>query len=129
MARRLPVLYNCARCSAFCCTYPRIPVTERDVARLARRFDLDVDVARRRFTKKGAEPRERVLRHRQDEIFQTACRFLDPETRRCTVYEHRPAACRAYPGTGRCGYYDFLAAERRRQEDPDLVITAWVADV
>lgn len=129
MSARLPVLYNCARCPGFCCTYPRIPVTDRDVARLATRFGIGPEAARRRFTKKGGEPGERVLRHRHDVLFQSACRFLDEQTRRCTVYEHRPQACRDYPGTGRCGYYDFLAAERRRQEDPDLVITAWIADV
>jgi len=31
------------------------------------------------------------------------------------------AICRSYPGDGRCGYYDFLSAERRHQEDPELV--------
>jgi hypothetical protein len=129
MTRPLPVLYNCAKCPAFCCTYPRVPVTAKDVERLARRFGVSPEVAARRYTKAGPEKGERVLRHRQDVIFQSACRFLHPEHRRCTVYEHRPHACRAYPGTGRCGYYDFLSAERRRQEDPDLVITAWVADV
>lgn len=129
MGATLPVLYNCARCPGFCCTYPRIPVSDRDIARLGDRFGIDAATARRRFTKKGGEPGERVLRHRYDLLFQSACRFLDADTRRCTVYEDRPAACREYPGTGRCGYYDFLSAERRRQEDPDLVITAWVADV
>jgi uncharacterized protein len=129
MAATLPVLYNCAKCPGFCCTYPRIEVTDQDIARLARRFGVDPATARRRYTKKGLEPGERVLRHRQDALFQSSCRFLHPDTRRCTVYEHRPGACRDYPGTGRCGYYDFLSAERRRQEDPALVLTAWVADV
>jgi hypothetical protein len=106
-----------------------VPVTRADVARLARRFGIDEEAAGRRFTKAGPEKGERVLRHRKDVIFQSACRFLHPETRRCTIYEDRPRACRDYPGTGRCGYYDFLCAERRRQEDPELVISAWVADV
>ena len=35
---------------------------------------------------------------------------------------------RAYPGAVRCGYYDFLTAERGRQEEPDLVIAAWIAE-
>lgn len=129
MGARLPVMYNCAKCPGFCCTYPRIAVTEADLARLASRFGLELEAARRKFTKAGPDPGERIMRHREDVLFQTACRFLHPETRRCTVYEHRPRACRAYPGSGRCGYYDFLAAERRRQEDPELVISAWVADV
>lgn len=129
MAARLPVFFDCGNCPAYCCTYPRIEVTPRDLRRLAAHFGVDPGTARRRYTKAGAEPGERVLRHRKDAIFATACRFLNLEARRCTIYAARPAACRSYPGTPRCGYYDFLAAERRRQGDPALVVTAWVADV
>lgn len=129
MTARLPVFYDCGRCPAYCCTYPRIGVTPRDLRRLAEHFGVDLDSARARFTKAGPEPGERVLRHSKDAIFGTACRFLDPGARRCTIYRARPAACRSYPGAPRCGYYDFLAAERRRQDDPALAVTAWVADV
>lgn len=128
MGASLPVFYNCDACPAYCCTYPRIAVSDADVRRLARHFGLSFEQARQRFTKKGEEPGERVLRHRKDTIFRTACRFLDQETRRCTVYEHRPRACRAYPGAVRCGYYDFLSFERRIQEDPERDVVAWVAD-
>ncbi len=62
-----------------------------------------------------------MLRHRKDEHFGSVCCFLDREERRCTVYAARPAICRAYPGTGRCGFYDFLVSERRSQEDPEYV--------
>lgn len=119
------ILYNCARCPAYCCSYARIAVTERDVERLAKHFDLPVETARRRFTKKGEEPGERVLRHAPDPHYGTACRFLDRETRRCTIYNSRPSICRSYPGDGRCGYYDFLCFERRIQEDPEFVPTAY----
>ena len=64
---------------------------------------------------------ERVLRHKQDEIFETCCRFLDVETRKCTVYEHRPRVCRTYPGQVHCGYYDFLVFERAAQDDPEYI--------
>ncbi|MGH7475330.1 MAG: YkgJ family cysteine cluster protein [Longimicrobiales bacterium] len=129
MKASLPVLYNCDRCPAYCCTYARIIVTPADIRRLARRFGITPERARERFTKRGDSDRERVLRHQQDTIFGTACRFLDVETRRCTVYEHRPSICREHPGGRRCGYYDFLKYERAMQDDPDLVVTAWVADV
>lgn len=128
MPTQLPVFYNCAKCPGYCCTYPQIPVSEADIRRLARRFEIRPAVARERFTKAADDGKGRVMRHRSDDLFQTACRFLHTETRRCTVYEHRPHACRAYPGSSRCGYYDFLASERGRQEEPDLVVTAWVAD-
>jgi Fe-S-cluster containining protein len=126
MRKSLPILYDCSRCPAYCCTYARIEVTPRDVTRLAARFEISDEEARRRFTREGYEKGERILRHRKDEIFGTACRFLDRETRRCTVYEHRPSICREYPATRRCGYYEFLKFERRAQDDKDAVITAWV---
>jgi Fe-S-cluster containining protein len=130
VAVHLPVFYNCAKCPGFCCTYPLIPVSDHDIKRLAKRFGISARVARARFTKPELDEGKkiRVLRHRKDEIFQSACRFLDQDKRRCTVYEHRPHACRAYPGVSRCGYYDFLASERSRQEDPELIITAWISE-
>jgi hypothetical protein len=116
-------LYNCDRCPAYCCSYPRIIVTEADIKRLARHHGVSAATARKRFTKKGQEPDERVLRHQADEHFKTICRFLDLKTRKCTIYEARPRICRDFPGEGRCGYYDFLAFERRAQEDPDWIAT------
>jgi Fe-S-cluster containining protein len=130
LSTKLPVFFNCAKCPGYCCTYAQIPVSEYDIKRLAKYFGITPERARERFTKPADDPKDgRVMRHRTDHIFESACRFLDPETRRCTVYTHRPHACRAYPGTSRCGYYDFLSNERGRQEEDDLIITAWVADM
>lgn len=126
---KLPVFYDCGKCPGFCCTYPQTPVTRQDLRRIARYLDIDVETAGRRFTKNSPDPGERVLKHRSDNAFLTACHFLDSDTRSCRIYEARPAVCREYPGTPRCGYYDFLSAERKRQEDPDLVLAAWVTDV
>jgi Fe-S-cluster containining protein len=126
---RLPVFYNCAKCPAFCCSYPQIPVTTSDELRLARGLGIPLDEVRRKVTKDGLEKGTRIMRHKDDAIFASVCRFLDSDTRRCTVYLHRPRACREYPGTARCGYYDFLCAERQRQEDPALVLTAWETDL
>ncbi|HET9395444.1 MAG TPA: YkgJ family cysteine cluster protein, partial [Nitrospiraceae bacterium] len=67
---------------------------------------------------------EWILRHRKDSIFDSVCRFLDPKTRRCSVYEARPAVCREYPDAGRCGYFEFLQFEREQQGDPNLVVSA-----
>jgi Fe-S-cluster containining protein len=113
--------YNCNRCPSYCCSYTRIPVESSDVRRLARHFGLTPEAAARKFTKKGDEAGEVILRHKPDEIYGTVCQFLDTETRRCTVYESRPKICRTYPGTARCGYYDFLCFERRAQEDPEFI--------
>jgi Fe-S-cluster containining protein len=118
-------LYDCSRCPAYCCTYPRIAVEPRDISRLAARFEVTVEEATRRFTTAG-EPGERVLRHKRDAIFGTSCRFLDARTRRCTVYEDRPSVCREYPDTPRCGYWEFLTFERRAQDDEGLTVSARV---
>jgi hypothetical protein len=116
-------LYDCGNCPAYCCSYDHVEVTDADLARLARHLEVEPAVAERRFTKRGRGKGRhlRVLRHRKDKHFGTACRFLDPRTRQCGVYEARPSICRTYPGTGRCGFYDFLCAERRAQENPAYV--------
>lgn len=125
MGRSLPVFYDCLNCPSFCCTYPRIPVTSADIRRLARHHGVDEATAKRRFTKKGEEPGEVVLRHRKDEAYGTACRFLDRESRLCTVHKARPRICRDHPGTPTCAYYNFLMSERRYQEDPEFVARAY----
>jgi Fe-S-cluster containining protein len=111
--------YNCAKCPAYCCTYPRIRVTDADIKRLAKGLGKPYDYVLEKYTKQVDG--ERVLRHKQDHIFETRCTFLDEETRQCTVYEHRPRICRSFPGTVRCGYYDFLTFERRAQDDPEYI--------
>ncbi len=117
------VYYNCDRCPAYCCSYPRIIVNKTDVKRLAKHFGLEVEKAYKKFTKKGLEKGEVVLRHQKDEHFGTICQVLDQETRRCTVYKARPKICGDFPGTARCGYYEFLKFERMLLEDPDYVST------
>jgi Fe-S-cluster containining protein len=121
----LRVFYNCDRCPAYCCSYTRIPVESSDVERLAQYFGLTPEAAARKFTKKGEEPGEVILRHLPDKVYGTACRFLDRETRICTIYEARPEICRDYPGRVRCGYYDFLCFERQAQQDPEFVPSTW----
>ncbi|MFN2443490.1 MAG: YkgJ family cysteine cluster protein [Thermoanaerobaculia bacterium] len=112
-------LYDCLQCPAYCCSYTRIDVSKRDIARIARHFDLEPDVAEKKFTK--LVEGHKALRHQKDKIFGTICQFIDKETRRCTVYEARPDVCRTYPETRRCGYFDFLKWEREHQEDEDFI--------
>ena len=115
--------YDCLNCPAYCCSYAHIPVTDKDITRLAKHFDLDFDKARRKFTKYGDDESPRVLRHQEDEHFDTICRFIDTETRNCTIYEARPEICRTFPTQSRCGYYDFLMFEREVQDDEEWVAT------
>lgn len=115
--------YDCSRCPGYCCSYDRIEVSAGDVARLARHFGLTVEQAQRRFTRLWAAG-ERILRHRPDTVYKSICRFFDQDLRRCTVYPARPAVCRQYPNGARCGYYDFIAFERRHQGDDTFIPSA-----
>jgi uncharacterized protein len=116
-------MYNCSNCPGYCCSYPLIAITKRDVERLAKHFGLSFEEAKERFTYEDREAKY-ALRRKADEHFGRVCRFFDTEKRRCTVYEARPSTCRDFPG-GRCGYYDFLMSERRQQDDPDHIASTW----
>ena len=118
-SRSLRVLYSCSKCPAYCCSYDRVEVTKRDLLRIAKHFGISYKQAEKRYTK--ASPVGRVLRHQKDHVFRKVCQFLDTEKRQCTVYDARPVVCREYPDSLRCGYYDFLASERRRQGDPEFI--------
>ncbi len=112
-------LYDCSKCPAYCCSYESVVVQKRDINRVARHFEIDVETALGRFTK--IVDGEHVLRHQKDRIFGSVCIFLDTETRRCSIYDIRPAVCHQYPGAPRCGYYEFLNWERSYQDDADFV--------
>ena len=116
--------YDCSRCPGYCCSYPLIEIGKRDIARLAKHFGLEYREAEERFTKFDAAEQVRALRHRRDKLFKSACIFLDPKQRRCTIYEARPGVCRDYPDSPRCGYYEFLKFEREQQGDPEFIATA-----
>lgn len=117
------VRYVCERCPAYCCSYPLIEIGKRDIARLARHFSLTYEQAEARFTRYDSSERSRVLRHRKDDVFKSVCQFLDPKERRCTIYQARPAVCRDYPNSPRCGYYEFLKFEREQQDDETFIAT------
>jgi Fe-S-cluster containining protein len=112
--------YNCRKCPGYCCSYPLIPLDGRDVERLAKHFGLTFKVARAKFTK-VAHGRKYAMRRKKDTVYGRICRFFDTEKRCCTVYKARPSVCRSFPGAGRCGYYDFLAFERRAKEDDEFI--------
>jgi Fe-S-cluster containining protein len=118
------VQYSCAKCPGYCCSYAEIEITERDIARLARHFDITFEAAVERYTKRHRTKDIYMLRHRRDHIFESTCVLFDQEKRCCTVYESRPGVCRKYPDAPRCGYYDFLKFEREQQGDDEFIPTA-----
>jgi hypothetical protein len=118
--------YDCSKCPGYCCSYPRIEVTDKDLKRLAKHFDLSLEDAERKFTLfyTSDEGRERILKHQKDTVYETICRFFDTTERRCTIYEARPTVCRQYPNGRKCGYYDFIKFERKHQDDPTFIPSA-----
>ena len=118
--RDQPSYYNCSKCPAYCCSvYERVQVSRRDINRLANYFGVDFDTAQRRFTTTWQG--EKILRRKADPIFGKACKFLNPETRQCTIYDGRPQVCREFPSRARCAYYDLLQFERSQQGDETVV--------
>ena len=117
------VTFDCAKCPGYCCSYDRIEVKPRDLARLAKFHDLSLDEAEHKFTKtytwEGVT--ERILRHQKDTVYKSVCMFFDKTERRCTIYAGRPSVCREYPDGKKCGYYDFIKFERKHQEDPQFI--------
>ena len=101
-------MYDCKKCPGYCCSYPLIALTRRDIDRLAKHLGLSPEECERRFTR-PSDGHKRVMRRKKDVHFGRICRFFDTKNRRCTIYEARPAICREFPGKGRCGYYDFLS--------------------
>jgi Fe-S-cluster containining protein len=112
--------YDCDKCPAYCCSiYDRVQVTPRDIKRLAKHFGIDLETARKKFT--STWQGEQILRRKADPIFGKACKFLDPATRKCTIYFARPLVCREFPARSRCAYYDLLTFERIQQGDDTVV--------
>ena len=116
--------YDCGLCPSYCCSYPVIVLSKRDMVRIAKFHHMELETAERKFTRK-AHGYKRIMRRKRDEHFGRICRFIDSGTRACTIYKARPATCRTFPGTRRCGYYDFLAFERDGQNDPEYISTTW----
>ena len=117
--------FNCAKCPGYCCSHPRIAVSDFDIRRLAKHAGITPKAARLRFTYRyrSGDIDEFILRHHKDSVYKTVCRFFDREARQCTVYEARPNVCRKYPYGNRCGYYDFLKFERAHQDDDAFIPT------
>jgi Fe-S-cluster containining protein len=92
----------CDSCHAICCTMPA-EVRVRDLIRMGilEEFDLQTDL--KQLAKRLQKMR--VVEHFnfRHGLFTLArrangdCSFLDPKTRRCTVYENRPDTCRGHP--------------------------------
>jgi hypothetical protein len=82
---------NCLNC-ANCCKTTGPLFTDADIARIARHLRMKPGVFIETFLRLDEE---------NDYVLQgLPCSFLDQDNR-CSIYEHRPKACREFPHTNR----------------------------
>jgi len=84
--------FECTQCGA-CCSGAEgyVWVDQAEIDAMARCMDMDVEQFEKKFVRKVGNKRSLV------EYPDGDCVFLEPKTRRCTVYEARPIQCRTWP--------------------------------
>lgn len=88
---RFTYSFSCTRCGE-CCRWPgHVLLHDADITRLARGVGLDEDRFIQRYAVLASNRGQLSLAEDKD----GACIFLDGA--RCSVYEERPAQCRAFP--------------------------------
>lgn len=85
--------FKCSQCGDCCTGAPGyIWVNKEEIAALAKRFNLEVEVFESRYIRKVG------IRKTLKEMPETySCVFFDDDARKCTVYEDRPRQCRTWP--------------------------------
>ena len=84
--------FECSQCGDCCSGEPGFVWVEDDeIEGLAKFLDMEVDAFERKFVRQVGLKKSLV------EYPDGDCIFLDPESRGCTVYQHRPVQCRTWP--------------------------------
>jgi Fe-S-cluster containining protein len=84
--------FECTGCGDCCTGAPGyVWVNREEIAALAARVGLEVEVFERRYVRSVGVRRSLVEYENGD------CVFFDGATRKCTVYEARPRQCRSWP--------------------------------
>ncbi|MFA4639439.1 YkgJ family cysteine cluster protein [Pyrococcus kukulkanii] len=87
--------FKCVEDCAKCCIENDVPLREEDIERIkALGYDEDYFVDYTKMFYRGPRFLGYAMKKRP---FDDACVFLDPETKKCRIYEHRPLACKLYP--------------------------------
>jgi Fe-S-cluster containining protein len=91
---------DCLAC-ANCCRTTSPIFKERDIVRIAKHTGRSVSSFTQRYLQRDSDG---------DWVLQKApCSFLDLASNRCSIYDVRPEACRAYPHTDRKNMREVLA--------------------
>lgn len=84
--------FECTQCGACCSGEPGyVFVNDEEIQSLADHLGMDVVQFEKKFVRKVGTMKSLV------EYPDGDCILLDPETRRCLVYESRPIQCRTWP--------------------------------
>lgn len=84
--------FTCTQCGDCCSGAPGyVWVSEDEIKALANEMGMDVEAFEHRFIRTVGVEKSLV------EYPDGDCVLLDPETRKCTVYESRPIQCRTWP--------------------------------
>ena len=84
--------FECTQCGACCSGEPGyVWVDEAEIAAMANEMKMSVDAFENKFVRNLGHDKSLV------EYPDGDCILLDPETRKCTVYESRPIQCRTWP--------------------------------
>ena len=125
--------FECTQCGACCSGEPGyVWVDEAEVLAMAAQMNMSVDAFEHKFVRDVGNDKSLL------EYPDGDCILLDPETRKCTVYETRPIQCRTWPfwdstikkkkdwketcdvcpGAGKGKLYTFEQIEVARKEKP-----------
>ncbi|WP_288071963.1 YkgJ family cysteine cluster protein [Pyrococcus sp.] len=87
--------FKCIEDCGKCCIYNEIPLREKDIQKISSLgYEEEYFVDYTKMFYRGVKFLGYGMKKRP---FDDACVFLDPETKKCNIYQHRPAACRMYP--------------------------------
>ena len=106
-------VYDCLNC-ANCCRSISPAIRYNDVDQMAKKLRVKPSEVVSRFLTMDAEG---------DFVFPAApCPFIDHDNY-CSIYSHRPKACREYPHTDRARFYQLLKLSLKNAEVCPVVYT------
>lgn len=95
------LIFLCHRCGTCCTTGDPIKLRPQDAARIAKHLKLPLNKFQRKYTRSYSDDGE-VLAFKK----VRPCRFYDPLSSGCKIYDVRPWSCRIFPFLGVYGSDD-----------------------
>lgn len=112
----------CNHCPAKCCTGAsgNIIVNDQEIGNISRELQLDEQIFRTEFLRTTEEGhlslREYKLGHNN-----YACALLEPNGKKCSIYNVRPMQCRTFPFWNEYSGSDDLAELYRKELDEECL--------